>query len=76
MKSITLSRGFFALAFLTGVITGWIRHWPSNLSRGTQHILLIGLMFQAGFIGAAIEFLIRSFTKASVGERFIRINLG
>ena len=66
MKPITSALGFFALAFLAGLITNWIRHWPSNLTRGTQHILLIGMMFQAGFIGAAIVFLIRSFIKASL----------
>lgn len=65
MKPITISLGFFALVFLAGFITNWVRHWPSNLTRGTQHILLIGMMFQVGFLGAAIVFLIRSFTKAS-----------
>lgn len=65
MKPITISLGFLALVFLVGLITNWIRHWPSNVTRGTQHILLIGMMFQAGFLGAAIAFLIRSLTKAS-----------
>jgi len=65
MKPITISLGFFALVFLAGFVTHWIRHWPSNLTRGTQHILLIGMMLQADFLGAAIVFLIHSFTKAS-----------
>ncbi len=65
MKHLTISLGCFALFFLAGFITNWVRHWPSNLTRGTQHILLIGMMFQAGFLGVAIIFLIRSFTKAS-----------
>ena len=51
--------------FLAGFITNWIRHWPSNLTRGTQHILIISLVFQAAFLGAAIASLIRSFTTAS-----------
>jgi hypothetical protein len=65
MKPIAISLCFLALMILAGFITEWIRHWPSNLKRGTQHILLIGLMFQAGFLGAAIVFLFKSFTKTS-----------
>ena len=65
MRPLTISLGFLVLVFVTGFITDWIRHRPSNLTRGTQHIVLIGLVFQAGFLGAAIVFLIQSCTRAS-----------
>lgn len=65
MKPLTIALGSVALAILAGIVTNWIRHRPCNLTRGTQHILLIGLMIQSAFIGVAIVFLIRSFMRGS-----------
>lgn len=64
MKPFTISLVFLGLFFVAGFITSWIRHWPSNLTRGTQHILLVGLMLQSGFLGAAIVLLFKSCTPA------------
>jgi len=60
MKPLSISLSFFALIFIVGFITNWIRHWPSNLTKGTQHIVIIGLILQGCFLGVAIVFLIKS----------------
>lgn len=58
MTHVALSVVFVGLAFVTGILVNWIRHRPRNLTRGTQHILLLGLVVQTTFIGIASALLI------------------
>ena len=64
MKPYTLALVSLALAILAGFVTGWLRHRPSRLTRGTQHILLSGTIVQLALIVAAFIFLLRGCKSA------------
>lgn len=49
---LRVAAGFLAAYVIVPLATGWVRHRPRNLWRGTQHILLIGMLVHlivAGF---------------------------